>query len=111
MLEDDGEGLNEPIIDDFVEVEVPLSFTLKGREIPFVANLAVRFPPDDIPADKEHLTDIVTSVLMGQLDSRSTHTIVIEDMAHNKSLIERDEIQAFRILIPEHYDPADFKDD
>lgn len=95
---------------DLIQIVVPFQFFLKGREVPVAAYLSIGFPLDQIPHDEEALTDIATELVMDKLDSRSTHTLIMEDDLHNKVLIDRDEYQAMRVMVPKDYDPADYTD-
>jgi hypothetical protein len=93
-----------------VKVSVSFWFFLVGREVPISANLSIAFDPENLPEDEEALTDIATSMMLDELDSRSTHTLVLEDDEHNKVLIDRQAYQAMRIQVPEEYDPAKLRE-
>jgi ligand-binding SRPBCC domain-containing protein len=93
-----------------VQVTVPFQFFLVGREIPIVANLAISFEIDNLPEDEERLTDVATSMMLDELDSRSTHTLVLEDQDHNKVLIDRAAYQGMRVQIPHGYDPDKYRE-
>jgi hypothetical protein len=96
---------------NLIQIVVPFHFFLKGREIPIAANLSIGFRAEGLPANEEELTDVATELMMDKLDSRSTHTLILEDDLHNKVLIERAEYQAMRVMVPMDYDPANYTEE